>query len=193
MSHFLIKCQRLLLISRNLLSNNFKGKIPVELGQMINLDTLDLSSNEFYGTISASIGDLEHLLTLNLTRNQLNGPLSAELGNLRSIQIIDLSFNELSGKIPEELGHLQNINSLILRTNNIHGPITMMKNSGICKISTLCKSTSLLPHRVVEASTNQVAEKQMSVYHLPWKIICRDEADTDEVFAQMNLLAKSNV
>ncbi|KAF6174697.1 hypothetical protein GIB67_008752, partial [Kingdonia uniflora] len=41
----------------------------------------------------------------------------------------------------------------------------------------------------VEASTNQVAEKQMPVYQLPSKILCRAidiqlkvEADTDEVF-----------
>lgn len=76
---------------RNLSANNFKGRIPMELGHIINLDTLyvplfflqesvyyfwiaendrlfinfrDLSSNYFSGTVPASIGDLEHLLTL---------------------------------------------------------------------------------------------------------------------------------
>ncbi|KAF6169647.1 hypothetical protein GIB67_004039 [Kingdonia uniflora] len=51
----------------------------------------------------------------------------------------------------------------------------------------------------VEASTNQVAEKQMPVYQLPSKILCRvidvqlkAEADTDEVFAQVTLLPESN-
>ncbi|KAF6138899.1 hypothetical protein GIB67_025628 [Kingdonia uniflora] len=52
----------------------------------------------------------------------------------------------------------------------------------------------------VEASTNQVAEKQMSVYQLPSKILYRvidiqlkTEADTDEVFVQVTLLPVSNV
>ncbi|KMT10926.1 hypothetical protein BVRB_5g113390 [Beta vulgaris subsp. vulgaris] len=47
----------------------------------------------------------------------------------------------------------------------------------------------------VEASTNQVADQQMPVYNLPWKILCRvidvqlkAEADTDEVYAQVMLL-----
>ncbi|KAF6135806.1 hypothetical protein GIB67_028125 [Kingdonia uniflora] len=52
----------------------------------------------------------------------------------------------------------------------------------------------------VEASTNQVAKKQMSVYQLPSKILYRAidvqlkaEADTDEVFALVTLLPESNV
>nr|XP_009387025.1 PREDICTED: auxin response factor 23 isoform X2 [Musa acuminata subsp. malaccensis] len=47
----------------------------------------------------------------------------------------------------------------------------------------------------VEASTNQVADQQMPVYNLPWKILCRvmnvdlkAEPDTDEVYAQITLL-----
>ncbi|XP_072971902.1 auxin response factor 4-like isoform X1 [Typha angustifolia] len=51
----------------------------------------------------------------------------------------------------------------------------------------------------VEASTNQVADKQMPVYDLPPKILCRvinvelkAEADTDEVFAQVMLLPEEN-
>ncbi|KAI3954265.1 hypothetical protein MKW98_018089 [Papaver atlanticum] len=51
----------------------------------------------------------------------------------------------------------------------------------------------------VEASTNQVADQQMPVCDLPWKILCRvinvhlkAEPDTDEVFAQVTLLPESN-
>ncbi|KAJ8475978.1 hypothetical protein OPV22_019705 [Ensete ventricosum] len=50
----------------------------------------------------------------------------------------------------------------------------------------------------VEASTNQIADQQMPVYNLPWKILCRvmnvhlkAEPDTDEVFAQITLLPDS--
>ncbi|OVA09665.1 AUX/IAA protein [Macleaya cordata] len=51
----------------------------------------------------------------------------------------------------------------------------------------------------VEASTNQVADQQMPVCDLPWKILCRvinvelkAEPDTDEVFAQVTLLPEAN-
>eukprot|EP00268_Persea_americana_P061094 TRINITY_DN767_c0_g2_i3.p1 TRINITY_DN767_c0_g2~~TRINITY_DN767_c0_g2_i3.p1 ORF type:complete len:843 (-),score=183.99 TRINITY_DN767_c0_g2_i3:355-2883(-) len=50
----------------------------------------------------------------------------------------------------------------------------------------------------VEASTNQIADQQMPVYDLGWKILCRvmnvelkAELDTDEVFAQVTLLPES--
>ncbi|KAF2311766.1 hypothetical protein GH714_026600 [Hevea brasiliensis] len=97
--------------------------IPMELGHIINLDTLDLSGNSFSGPVPASVGDLEHLLTLNLSRNHLNGLLPTEFGNLRSIQIIDMSFNNVTGSIPAELGQLQNVVSLILNNNNLQGDI----------------------------------------------------------------------
>ncbi|GAB4860355.1 Auxin response factor 2A [Ancistrocladus abbreviatus] len=51
----------------------------------------------------------------------------------------------------------------------------------------------------VEASTNQVADQQMPVYNLPWKILCRvltvqlkAEPDTDEVYAQVTLVPEPN-
>lgn len=51
----------------------------------------------------------------------------------------------------------------------------------------------------VEASTNQVADQQMPVYDLPWKILCRvidvqleAETDTDEVYAQVMLQPLKN-
>ncbi|XP_072999170.1 auxin response factor 4-like [Typha latifolia] len=51
----------------------------------------------------------------------------------------------------------------------------------------------------VEASTNQTADKQMRLYDLPSKILCRvinvqlkAEPDTDEVFAQVMLLPEAN-
>ncbi|KAH9621637.1 hypothetical protein KSS87_004074 [Heliosperma pusillum] len=50
----------------------------------------------------------------------------------------------------------------------------------------------------VEASTNQVADQQMPVYDLPWKILCRvidvqlkAEPDTDEVYAQVMLVPQT--
>ncbi|KAL8140924.1 hypothetical protein V2J09_006945 [Rumex salicifolius] len=51
----------------------------------------------------------------------------------------------------------------------------------------------------VEESTNQVADQQMPIYNLPWKILCRvvnvelkAEADTDEVYAQVTLMPQND-
>ncbi|GMH16712.1 hypothetical protein Nepgr_018553 [Nepenthes gracilis] len=51
----------------------------------------------------------------------------------------------------------------------------------------------------VEASTNQIADQQMPVYNIPWKILCRvlnvqlkAEPETDEVYAQVTLVPEPN-
>ncbi|KAF6142387.1 hypothetical protein GIB67_033814 [Kingdonia uniflora] len=145
-----------------------------------------LNDNQLVGGISLELGNLKELFELNLTRNQLNEPLSAKFGNLRSIQIIDLSFNELSGKIPEELGHLQNINSL----TRAFVKYQLFVSQRPFYLTEWCYIITITE---VEASTNQVAKKQMPVYQLPSKILCRAEADTDEIFVQVTLLPESNV
>ncbi|GAA0142838.1 transmembrane signal receptor [Lithospermum erythrorhizon] len=121
--HYLVLTKKAFGFLRNLSSNQFKGNVPVELGRIMNLDTLDLSSNGFSGYVPATVGDLEHLLTLNFSHNYLIGPVPAEYGNLKSIQTMDLSFNKLTERIPEDLGRLQNLASLILNNNKLNGEI----------------------------------------------------------------------
>ncbi len=66
-------------IQLNLDDNGLSGPIPPELGNLVNLQTLDLSDNQLSGPIPPELGNLVNLQTLNLSGNQLSGCIPAEL------------------------------------------------------------------------------------------------------------------
>lgn len=68
--------------------------------------TIDLSRNNFEGRIPVSIGNLMSLKGLNFSHNKLIGSIPASLRNLTNLEWLDLSSNELVGQIPLQLTDL---------------------------------------------------------------------------------------
>ena len=110
-------------IHLDLSANQLSGKIPTELGDFTNLQTLSLHTNELTGNIPAELGNLANLQILWLQRNQLSGQIPAELGNLTSLQELSLRTNELTGSIPAQLGNLTRLQGLWLQQNQLSGSI----------------------------------------------------------------------
>ncbi|GAA4820803.1 hypothetical protein GCM10011365_23210 [Marinicella pacifica] len=104
-------------------SNNLVGIIPVELGNLSNLQRLNLTLNQLSGTIPKELSNLSNLNYLYLTSNRLSGSIPKELSNLSNLQSLNLSRNQLSGTIPKELGNLSNLRELSLFTNQLYGSI----------------------------------------------------------------------
>ena len=109
--------------SLNLNGNQLNGGIPAELGNLSNLTFLSLNGNQLSGGIPAELGNLSNLTSLNLNGNQLSGGIPAELGNLSNLTFLSLNGNQLSGGIPAELGNLSNLTSLSLDGNQLSGEI----------------------------------------------------------------------
>ena len=86
--------------------NRLSGKIPAELGNLTNLESLSLSVNQLSGEIPGELGSLSNLATLSLEANQLSGEIPAGLGNMTNLTRLYLINNQLSGEMPEELGNL---------------------------------------------------------------------------------------
>ena len=63
-----------------------------------------LAQNELNGELPVELGDLTNLQILYLNQNMLSGAIPAALGDLASLQILYLAQNELSGAIPAKLG-----------------------------------------------------------------------------------------
>ncbi len=99
------------------------GNIPPEIGNLTNLTTLSLTGNYLSGDIPPEIGNLTSLTTLSLSDNGLSGSIPSELGNLINLTNLNFFDTALSGEIPPELGNLVNLNSLELHNNNLEGSI----------------------------------------------------------------------
>ena len=105
-------------------TNNLRGTLPPELGNLRNLRVLGLLRNEgLSGQIPPELGNLDHLLDLGLEDNSLSGPIPPELGNLEQLQGLYLRGNSLSGEIPSRLGNLEQLQFLNLLGNSFSGAI----------------------------------------------------------------------
>nr|XP_023892072.1 probable LRR receptor-like serine/threonine-protein kinase At3g47570 [Quercus suber] len=108
-------------ISENLLF----GKIPIGMGNLVNLETLWMDDNKFSGTILDDISSLIKLQRLDLSNNKLSGMLPITLGNLTSLNELYLYNNKLQGTIPSSIENCQNLLTLDLSQNNLTGIIPM--------------------------------------------------------------------
>ncbi|KAI9098472.1 hypothetical protein K1719_025097 [Acacia pycnantha] len=90
----------ILLKGIDLSSNKLVGKVPQELGKLVELISLNLSRNQLDGEIPLDIGRLTSLDSLDLSRNHLSGPIPSSFAQIDRLAMLDLSYNNLSGKIP---------------------------------------------------------------------------------------------
>ncbi|KAI8925396.1 hypothetical protein BC831DRAFT_505043 [Entophlyctis helioformis] len=103
--------------------HQLEGSIPTELGSLVNLTLLNLSNNKLSGGIPTEFGKLVNLTQLDLSQNQLSGSIPSELGNLANLTYLGLWKNKLSRSIPSELGELLNLAHLNLSNNRLQGKI----------------------------------------------------------------------
>ena len=104
-------------------SNNLRGELPSEIGNLTSLQRLNIGNNSLSGAIPSEIGDLTSLEVLWLTLNNLTGAIPSEIGNLTSLDRLWLSTNSLTGAIPSEIGNLTRLKELTLGSNSLSGAI----------------------------------------------------------------------
>ena len=113
------------LTSLNLSSsqNQLTGEIPSSIGNLTNLTDLYLNVNQLTGQIPSSIGNLINLERLWLNGNEFTGEIPSSIGNLTNLEYLYLQDNQFTGEIPPEIGNLTNLNSLSLYDNQLTGEI----------------------------------------------------------------------
>jgi uncharacterized protein (TIGR02145 family) len=109
----------------NLYLNNLSGELPVELGNLKDLEMLDLNQNSLTGPLPQELFNLANLKALIFYANQLTGTIPTNIGNLSKATHIDFSNNNLTGNIPESLGEITNLYYLDLGSNNLSGAIPL--------------------------------------------------------------------
>jgi Leucine-rich repeat (LRR) protein len=94
-------CKRLL---RLILTDNQLADLPIELGLLDSLESLDFSKNNFNHfptSLPKSIKEVK------ASHNRLfYSPITPKIGELQSLQKLDLSYNQLE-ELPKELGCLK--------------------------------------------------------------------------------------
>ncbi len=107
----------------SLFSNNMVGTIPVEIGNLDQLEALDLAGNDLSGTIPNEIGSLTNLEVLNLGNNLLSGIIPNSIWALSNLRRLQIRSNDLTGLIPSEIGQLVNLEMLSIEYNDLSGEI----------------------------------------------------------------------
>jgi len=158
------------LIYLNLSNAGFSGQVPMEISQLIKLETLDLSSNSDYlglsttklenPTLGMLIQNLSHIreLLLDGVIITANGSeLWKELASsVPRLQVLSLSNCNLSDNIDPSLEKLQSLSEIILAQNNFSMPVpeflANFANLTVLKLSS-CQLTGTVPRRILQVST----------------------------------------
>ncbi|XP_059066531.1 receptor like protein 23-like [Cryptomeria japonica] len=102
--------------------NNLSGNIPLELGLLRGLISLNISKNNLSGVIPESLGALTDLESLDLSENNFSREIPIQLLNLTFLAVLNLSNNMLSGLIPQGKQFSTFGVSSFLGNPNLHGP-----------------------------------------------------------------------
>ncbi|KAL3725015.1 hypothetical protein ACJRO7_030084 [Eucalyptus globulus] len=121
------------LFSLDLSNNSFRGPIPLSIGNLSKLSTLNLSVNYISQSIPSTLGRLTGLRLLYLRQNQLRGPIPEDIFTLNSLSELSFSVNNLTGALPTSIGLLGNLTVLDLSYNDLQGSIP----HEICAINSL--------------------------------------------------------
>jgi len=85
----------------DLSTNRFSGQIPLEMGNLSEIHSLNLSHNHLTGSIPATFSNLKQIESLDFSYNSLNGGIPPQLAVLNNLEVFNVSYNNLSGRTPE--------------------------------------------------------------------------------------------
>ena len=108
-------------VGLDLSDNNLQGKIPITIGNLRHLETLNLSNNNITGKIPGLFRKFENLKAVDLGKNELVGNIPNTINKLQNLQELNLSDNKLEGALPQSINELSKLNTLALANNDLNG------------------------------------------------------------------------
>ncbi|XP_028962260.1 putative receptor-like protein kinase At3g47110 [Malus domestica] len=109
----LVNCTKLTLF--DVRGNNFGGVLPESISNLsTELNQMVIGRNRIRGRIPIGIGNLINLEVVASEGNLLTGTIPSSIGKLKRLDSLDLKENKLSGTIPSSIGNLTSLTRLIL-------------------------------------------------------------------------------
>ncbi|KAK9175205.1 hypothetical protein WN944_027211 [Citrus x changshan-huyou] len=105
--------------------NNLSGSLPITLGRLKKLQGLDLQNNKFEGPIPQEFCHFSRLYKFYMNRNKLSGSIPSCLGDLNSLRILSLGSNELTSVIPSTFWNLEDILRFDFSSNSLNGSLPL--------------------------------------------------------------------
>ncbi|VAH83215.1 unnamed protein product [Triticum turgidum subsp. durum] len=113
----MLKKLRMLSLTRN----NLTGSIPLEIGNMTELQSMGSEGNYLDGQLPGTISHLRKLKELFLFGNLLSGHIVPGLGNSSLLHRVDISDNNFSGLFPASICARGALRTLSARYNGFSG------------------------------------------------------------------------
>lgn len=150
-----IQCNNNQEISDILLSsNNLKGQLPAEIGDLLGLQHLSLYDNAVTGWLPSRMQALDELWFVQLQQNQFTGAIPSWITQLDTLEYLGLRDNMFTGTIPYTLfTNASNLVEIDFAYNQLTGPIDVF-DSETCPpyLKLLYLSNNKLSGRVHDAS-----------------------------------------
>ncbi|XP_050282996.1 probable LRR receptor-like serine/threonine-protein kinase At3g47570 [Quercus robur] len=149
--------------SLDLSGNQFTGVLPMEIGNLKNLEHLDISENMLFGKIPASLASCVKLEFLALRRNFFQGVVPSSWESLRGLEHLDLSNNNFSGMIPKFLESFDFLKLLNLSYNHFEGEVPtngVFKNASATSIKGNGKLCGGIPKFQLPDCNNKKSKKK---------------------------------
>ncbi|KAL2501022.1 putative LRR receptor-like serine/threonine-protein kinase [Forsythia ovata] len=99
------------------------GSIPMEIGNLSSLISLNLYGNQLAGSIPTTVVDLQKLLGLYLSGNKISGSIPGTLCEHRNLNTLWLSQNLITGAIPDCMGNITTLRYLDIDANRLTSSI----------------------------------------------------------------------
>ncbi|XP_010486908.1 PREDICTED: polygalacturonase inhibitor 1-like [Camelina sativa] len=133
-------------------SGEISGQIPVQIGDLSDLRTLDFSYlTHLTGNIPRTITKLKNLDLLRLKQTNLSGPIPDYISELKTVTFLDLSFNQFTGPIPGSLSQMPKLQAIQVNDNKLTGSIPNSFGSFVGNVPNLYLFNNKLSGKVPES------------------------------------------
>ncbi|KAL7208925.1 hypothetical protein ACSBR1_030627 [Camellia fascicularis] len=103
--------------------NLLRGSLPDSIANLsTHISYISIRGNQFHGRIPSGIGNLLNFTVFDIVMSYLTGPIPVDIGKLSKLQGLYLQGNNFI-RLPSSLGNLTSLNILLVGQNTIHGSL----------------------------------------------------------------------